>query len=81
MKQAAAIAILIVVGGCAAAPRYTAQPSIQQEVKIKCVASNVVKNGCRTSHEIAISTSLTQTDPGLPSAQDLQSSSPRPTEY
>lgn len=71
MRTLAALAIMMLVTACGSS-HVASPPQLNQELEIKCVASNARPSGCTTSHTIAISTRITRTDGALPSTDDLR---------
>ncbi|RDE08615.1 hypothetical protein DVH29_10660 [Pelagibacterium lacus] len=65
------MALTILVAACGSS-HVASAPQLNQELEIKCVASNARPSGCTTSHTIAVSTTITRTDGTLPSAADLR---------
>lgn len=81
MKIVIAIGIVTVLAACGSAPRYSADSDVRQKLTVECTASNVLRSGCKTEHEIALVTTLTPDNRPMPSVEDLRAQAPAPETY
>lgn len=80
MRLFMAVGLALLVAACSSNARFS-EPELQQELKIKCVASNKGNNGCKTRHSIAVSSTYAADGNGLPSLNGLRDPEAEQSEF